>query len=383
MEKSKETIQTQTSSESHEIEIQQTRIRFKRVIISAGILAICALIINFLNLIEIASILAIAAALLVLFAFTLWLLFDLKTNIKSEKVSLKNFGIAALLLIGLIGAFLLFLTIVSQIDWFNYYIVNAGEGAYNIYGFIVPQLHLKLVVTIFSGLAFFLITMVFDFRSIDKGLEEAYKQNKTLLEIFFVKDEFDSKYSSRIVYKSSGFIIAIGFAMIPYTIEGFTIIIPFGLAFLGPFILIFLIVRYFHGKSLSKARDLELLLEETKRCGNCKKRALASAKFCGECGKPFKMQYEIHETMKFCPECNGINPHNYTFCRHCGFDFTSIVRSEKVIVKRMTDFLGDEPKKAQETEPESPSKKEPENPPKKEIKSSSSKKISKKPKKTK
>jgi len=369
MEKSKETLQTQTSSESHEIEIQQTRIRFKRVIISAGILAICALIINFLNLFEIASILSIAAALLVLFAFTFWLLFDLKINIKTEKVSLKNFGIAALLLIGLIGVFLLFLTIVSQIDWFYYYIVNAGEGAYNIYGFIVPQLHLKLIVTILSGLAFFLITMLFDFRSIEKGLEEAYKQNKTPLEIFFVKDEFDSKYSSRIAYKFTGFIIAIGFAMIPYTIEGFTIIIPFGIAFLGPFILIFLIVRYFHTKSLNKARELELLLEETKRCGNCKKRALASAKFCGECGNPFKMQYEIHETMKFCPECNGINPHNYTFCRHCGFDFTSIVRSEKVVVKRMTAFLENAPKKVQEKELESPPQKEPESsPPKKKPK---------------
>lgn len=327
----------QPSEEEYELETQKLKTRFKRAIASAIILAIVAIIINFYSFIELASIISISASLLGLYAFMVWLQYDLKGNIKVEKISKKDFGIAALLLLGIFGIFLLFLMIVSQIDWFYYYIVNSGGEPYNIFGFIIPQLHLRLIITVISGLVFFLITMLFDFRSINKGLKQAYKQKKTPLEIFFIKDEFVTKYSSRIVYKSTGFVTAIGLAMIPYTIEGFTIIIPFMLALLGPFILILVIVRYFYQNSLRKASEKEFMLEETKICTNCKKRAFLSAKFCGECGESFKMQYEIYENMKFCKECKGINPESYSFCRYCGNDISSI--EETGLKKQFKDFF--------------------------------------------
>ncbi len=337
MESSNQDTLQPTDLKEYEIETRKLKSRFKKAILSAIILGIVAIIFNYLNFIELASIISISASLLGLYAFMVWLQYDLKVNIKVEKISKRDFGIAALLLLGVFGIFLLFLIIVSQIDWFYYYIVNSGEEPYNIFGFVLPQLHLKLIITVISGLAFFLITMLFDFRSINKGLKQAYKQKKTPLEIFFIKDDFVTKYSSRIVYKSTGFVTAIGFAMVPYTIEGFTIIIPFMLALLGPFILILVIVRHFHQNALRKTSEKELILEETKICSNCKKRAFLSAKFCGECGKPFKMQYEISETMKVCQQCGGINPATYSFCRHCGYDISFI--EETGVTKQFKDFF--------------------------------------------
>ena len=308
--------------EIYEIDTRTLYTFFFILLLSVGIFIISALIINFIGLIIIAIIITVAAGLLLSLTFMIWLLHALKSSVKDEKIKLQNFGIATLLMGGIYAVIILFLVIGAQINWFDYYIVNQSEDPYQINGYAIPYLYLKVTTTLISCIAFFLFTMFFDIRKINKGLRQAHKQKKALSEIFFLKEEFVGKYSTQILYKVMGFIIIIGVAMIPYTAEGFLIVLPIILMIFVPFTLIFLLVILIQKSHTKKASKFQFILENTKVCTYCKKLALFSATYCGECGKSFDFSYQYYESMKGCPNCSSINPHNYHYCRYCGNDIT-------------------------------------------------------------
>lgn len=292
---------------------------FLRVFILCVVgLTVTALIVNFFNLIMLAIILSVVAGLLLAFTYMIWLLRDLKLSIKLEKLNLKNFGIDILLLAGIYGLIFLILIFGSQIPWFDYYIVNQSEDPYIIYGNTVPNLYLKVTSTIISVLAFFLFTMYFDLKKINNDLTRAHKQKKSPSEIYFLKEEFVGKYSFRILYKIMGFILIIGASMIPYSTEGFLIILPLMLMLFVPFSVVLLIVILIQKSHVKKSIKYEFILENTKICASCNKIALYSASYCGECGKPFESSYQYHETMNKCQNCDSINPRNYKYCLYCG-----------------------------------------------------------------
>jgi len=281
-------------------------------------LTISALIVNFFNLIVLAIILSVVAVLLLAFTYMIWLLRDLKLSIKLEKLNLKNFGIGILLVAGLYGLIFLILIFGSQIPWFDYYIVNQSEDPYLIYDYTVPNLYVKVTSTIISVLAFFLFTMYYDLKKINGDLTKAHKQKKSPSEIYFLKEEFVGKYSSRILYKIMGFILIIGASMIPYTTEGFLIILPLMLILFVPFSVVILIVILIQKSHVKKSIKYEFILENTKICMGCNKIALFSATYCGKCGKQFESSYRYYESMNKCQNCNSINPRKYKYCIYCG-----------------------------------------------------------------
>ena len=318
MKKTKEETLNTDDTELYEIDTRKLDLFIRMFILCVGGLTVTAIIVNFLSLIALAMILAIGAGLLLAFTYMIWLLRDLKLSIALEKVNLKNFGIGILLVVGIYGIIFLILIFGSQIPWFDYYIVNQSEEPYLIYGYTVPNLYLNVTSTIISVLAFFLFTMYFDLKKISLDLTKAHRQKKTPSEIYFLKEEFVGKYSSRILYKIVVFILIISASMIPYTAEGFFIILPLMLMLFVPFTVVLLTVFLIQKSHVKKTLKHEFILENTKICTNCKKIALFSASYCGECGKPFESSYQYHESMNKCQNCDSINPHNYKYCRYCG-----------------------------------------------------------------
>ncbi|MFX1339080.1 MAG: zinc ribbon domain-containing protein [Promethearchaeota archaeon] len=307
----------------HDTEIYEVDTRildlFLRILILCVVaLTITALIVNFFNLAFLAIFLAVVAGLILAFTYMIWLLRDLKLTIQLEKLNFKNFGIGIILVAGIYGLVLLILIFGSQIPWFDYYIVNQSEDPYLIYGYTIPSLYLKVTSTIISALAFFLFTMYYDLRKINFDLIKAHKQKKSPSEIYFLKEEFVGQYSSRILYKIMGFIVVIGASMIPYSTEGFLIILPIMLMLFVPFSVVLLIAILIQKNHVKKSLKYEFILENTKICTNCKKIALFSASYCGECGKPFESSYQFYDSMNKCQNCYSINPRNYRYCIYCG-----------------------------------------------------------------
>ena len=320
-------------TELYEIDTRKLDFFLRVFILCVVGLTISALIVNFFNLIMHAIILSVGAGLLLALIYMIWLLRDLKLSIKLEKLNLINFGIGILLVAGIYGIIFLILIFGSQIPWFEYYIVNQSEDPYIIYGYTVPSLYLNVTSTIISVLAFFLFTMYFDLKKINYDITKARKQKKSPSEIYFLKEEFVGKYSSRILYKIMGFVLVIGASMIPYTTEGFLIILPFMLMLFVPFSVVFLTVILIQRSHVKKTIKYEFILENTKICTSCKKIALFSASYCGECGKSFDFSYQYYESMRSCPNCSSINPRNYQFCRYCGNDITKTKTTKSRSIK--------------------------------------------------
>jgi ribosomal protein L40E len=57
-------------------------------------------------------------------------------------------------------------------------------------------------------------------------------------------------------------------------------------------------------------------------CSKCSAENAAGAKFCIECGEPFKGR---------CPKCGLSNPANAKFCQECGTSFGSVAEPRKSI----------------------------------------------------
>jgi len=257
-----------------------------------------------------------------LYTYVVWIYRDVALNIRQEKMNLfRGF-------IGYINAFLililtmLMLQVGSNIPWINYYIVQqSGIPPLNIFGFEISQVYLKVVSICLSSLVAFSLSVYLDIRKNLKDLDIYEKQNANVTSIIYTKEEFIKKTNGRTNIKVLVFLGLLGFALIPYSDEGFFNIVPIGLLLILPCVLIFAV--FFLIGFVQKDEGVKpFLLESTKACPNCGTQNINAAKFCRDCKAEIGTDQVLFGETIACQSCESINPSGSKFCMNCGATFT-------------------------------------------------------------
>jgi len=221
----------------------------------------------------------------------------------------------------------------KNVPWINYYIVEqSGIPPIDILGIIsIPNIYLKIVSICFSSLIAFSLSVYFDIKKNLKDINIYEKQNVNVSSIIYTKEEFIKKTNGRTNLKVLIFLALLGFALIPYSAEGFFNILPAGLLLIVPCVLIFLIFFMVAFFQKYEEDSKPFIFESTKKCEDCGTENTNSAMFCRNCKKKIGTKQALFgETIK-CMACDSINPRNSKFCMKCGEEFIVKEKLEKKI----------------------------------------------------
>jgi len=268
---------------------------------------------------EISTLILIGMIFLSLYVFVVWLYRDTTLDIRKEDLNIGRSAIGYLNTLVILIIVVLMLQIGANVPWIRYYIVEqSGIPPFVIGPFSIPNVYLKIFSIGLSSLVAFTLSVYFDIRKNLKDIDIYEKQNANFTTILYTKEEFIKKTTGRINIKVLVFLVLLGFALIPYSADGFANILPIGLLLICPCVIVFLV--FFLVGFIGSTNDVSrpFLLETVKTCGNCNTQNINSAIFCSNCmTRIVSDQILIDETAE-CQSCSAIIAKGSKFCMSCG-----------------------------------------------------------------
>ncbi|MHA1757664.1 MAG: zinc ribbon domain-containing protein [Promethearchaeota archaeon] len=267
---------------------------------------------------EAASLIMIGMIFLSLYMFVIWSYRDVTLSIRSEKASIGRAAVGWINTILILIITIMMLEIAKNIPWVDYYIVSqSGTEPITFGPIVIPWLYLKIISLVFSSLVAFSLSVHFDVKRSIKETTTYVKRNANVSTIIYAKEEFIKKTDNRINFKVLVFLVLFGVALIPYSAEGFTNILPAGLLFIVPCVLVFLIffmIGYFMKLDITEP----FLLESIKKCPQCGYINLESANYCVNCKTEIISKQVLFPETVECANCGSINSSESKFCKDCG-----------------------------------------------------------------
>jgi len=272
---------------------------------------------------------------LALYNYVVWIYRDAALVIRQEKTNLMRGIIGYINAFGILVVVILMLQIGSNVPWFNYYIVQqSGIPPINILNIIfIPNVYIKVVSISLSSLVAFSLTVYLDLKKNLKDLMTYEKQNVNISSIIYTKEEFIKKQNGRTNIKVLVFLALLGFALIPYSDDGFFNILPIGLLLILPCVLVFLIFFMIGYIQKYEGVSKPFIFESTKKCQDCGTENTNSALFCRQCKIKIGTNQTLFGETITCQPCDSINPIGSKFCMKCGSEFIEKQNKNTNLVK--------------------------------------------------
>ena len=270
--------------------------------------------------VEISTLILLGMIFLALYIYVVWLYRDTTIDIREEKINFGRSFLGYMNAFIILGVTLLMLQMGLNIPWFRYYIVEqSGQDPLVLFNLIViPYSYLKVASAALSSLVAFSLTCYLDIRRNIKDIEVYRKRNANVSTIIYTKEEFIKNTNGRINIKVLIFLVLLGFALIPYSEDGFANIVLIGLLLIVPCVVVFLI--FFMVGFIGKYDEISkpFLLETVKVCHKCQTENINTAVFCRNCKEKIQTDQVLFGKTVECKFCTSINPSGSKFCMNCG-----------------------------------------------------------------
>jgi hypothetical protein len=266
---------------------------------------------------EIATLILLGMVFLAIYIYVTWLYRATLVDIRLEKLkfhySLMGYINAILILVVTI----LMLQVGVNIPWVRYYVVEqSGTPGMELFGLVIPNLYIKIVSITFSSLIAFSLSVDFELRKNIKSIDTLQKRNASISAIIYAKEDYISKINGRINLKVVIFLVLLGFALIPYSSEGFGNLLPTGLLIVAPCFLVF-IIFFFISFFVKREGSKPFLLEPSKYCQECGTQNTINAIYCRSCRAKIVSEQVLYGKTVNCKLCGGINPVDSNYCMNC------------------------------------------------------------------
>ncbi|MHA1314948.1 MAG: hypothetical protein ACTSRB_13680, partial [Candidatus Helarchaeota archaeon] len=281
---------------------------------------------------EIATIVMIIAMFLALSVHVTWLYRDSKFSIRREHVNLLRMALNMIHPVIFLVITIYTLYIGGQISWIYYYIVQESGTSVPIVIpniAVIPSIYIKIISLVFSSLIVFTFSVYWDIRKSIHNTSVYKKQNANISVILFTKEELLRRTYSRINMKIIFFLVLLGISLLPLSADGFLLVLPTALAFIGPAFLVFLgffIVGFFQKSDLDTSG---IILEPVKKCPSCNYVNVQSAQYCVNCRTNISPEQHFFDQTTKCPHCLSENPIESKYCKDCGSPLKEPVNPKK------------------------------------------------------
>ncbi len=270
---------------------------------------------------DIATLILLGMIFVALYVYVVWLYKDSTLDTREENLHVGRSIVGYLNAFIILGITILMLEVGANIPWFRYYIVEqSGTEPIEILGLSLPYSYIKVASAALSSLVAFSLSVYFDIRKNIKDIQVYEKRNANISSIIYMKEEFINKTNGRINIKILVFLVLLGFALIPYSDEGFMNIVPLGLLLIVPCALVFCIFFLIGFIGQYNQVSKPFLLEPIKKCGQCGTDNINSAIFCRNCKAEIAKDQMLYGKTITCKYCDSINPIGSKFCSDCGKD---------------------------------------------------------------